>query len=323
MRGIRSSGARIRRVIKDTCPGGPTDLLGHDPAGTYTLALGEDYDRFIAARPAGSPHCHRTRADPGSGRRPSGVWQAPTTTDTDREQLMRHLIEKIRVSVIDDSERVTVRITWADGHHIDGETVRPVGRLDQLSCFPQLTARARELAAAGQNATAIAKILDAEGFRPPKRRDHFGTQGVRQLLRELGCISPQVQSLRRNDAPLGPDEWWPSDLAREIGMPRVTLFGWIKRGRVTAHQQDDRRRSSVSRRSCRSRTAPPPARTAPRTRSPPNLAVPPADDDNPNPRSRVVRGRVTEVGVGVSRFTGAFSPPRRGGCQATGRRRWG
>ncbi|MEU9214793.1 hypothetical protein AB0D27_44880 [Streptomyces sp. NPDC048415] len=105
--------------------------------------------------------------------------------------------------------------------------------------------RHRELAAAGQTAPAIAKILNAEGFRPPKRRDHFGTQGVRQLLRELGCISPQEQSLRRNAPPLGPDEWWPSDLAREIGVPRVTLFGWIKNGWVTAHQQDDRRRSWV------------------------------------------------------------------------------
>ncbi|WP_369369100.1 hypothetical protein AB5L52_44985 [Streptomyces sp. CG4] len=28
-------------------------------------------------------------------------------------------------------------------------------------------------------------------------------------------------------------------------MPRVTLFGWIKYGWVTAHQQDDRRRSWV------------------------------------------------------------------------------
>lgn len=28
-------------------------------------------------------------------------------------------------------------------------------------------------------------------------------------------------------------------------MPRVTLFGWIKRGWGTAHQQDDRRRSWV------------------------------------------------------------------------------
>ncbi|WP_327695747.1 recombinase family protein [Streptomyces sp. NBC_00459] len=211
---------------------------------TERQQLGEEYDRFAAARPRFLTAAEREQIRALAGDLPA-VWRAPTTTDTDRKQLMRHLIENVRVSVVDDSERVTVQITWAGGHRTDGATVRPVGRLDQLSYFPQLAARARELAAAGQAAPVIATILNAEGFRPPKRREHFGAQGVRELLRELGCISRQEQTLRRNARPLGPDDWWPSDLAREIGMPRVTLFGWIKKGWVTAHQQDDRRRSWV------------------------------------------------------------------------------
>jgi predicted transposase YbfD/YdcC len=36
---VPPSGATIRRVIKDTCPGGLADLLGHDLAGTDTLAI--------------------------------------------------------------------------------------------------------------------------------------------------------------------------------------------------------------------------------------------------------------------------------------------
>ncbi|MFD5065668.1 hypothetical protein [Streptomyces sp. NPDC058394] len=36
---IAPSGATVRRVIKDACPGGLADLLGHDPAGTDTLAI--------------------------------------------------------------------------------------------------------------------------------------------------------------------------------------------------------------------------------------------------------------------------------------------
>lgn len=195
--------------------------------------VSEEYDRFTAARPRVLTAAEREQIRALAGDLPA-VWQAPTTTDADRKQLMRHLIEKIRVTVVADSERVTVQVTWVGGHRTDGEVVRPVGRLDQLSYFPQLSARARELAAAGHTASAIAKTLNAEGFRPPKRREHCGTQGVRELLRELGCTSRQEQSLRRNAQPLGPDEWWPTDLAREIGMPRVTLFGWIKHGWVTA-----------------------------------------------------------------------------------------
>ncbi|MFG2943569.1 recombinase family protein [Streptomyces sp. NPDC048282] len=217
---------------------------GWESALAERQQLGEDYDRFTAARPRLLTADEREQIRALASDLPA-VWQAATTTDADRKQLMRHLIEKIHVTVVGESERVTVRITWAGGHRTGGEVVRPVGRLDQLSYFPQLAARARDLAAAGHPAPAIAKFLNAEGFRPPKRRDQFGTQGVRQLLRELGCISRQEQNLRCNARPLGPDEWWPSDLAREIGMPRVTLFGWIKHRWVTAHQLDDRRRSWV------------------------------------------------------------------------------
>ncbi|GGV55186.1 hypothetical protein GCM10010245_87380 [Streptomyces spectabilis] len=51
--------------------------------------------------------------------------------------------------MIGDSERVAIQVTWAGGHRTGSELVRPVGRLDQLSYYPQLAARARELAAAG------------------------------------------------------------------------------------------------------------------------------------------------------------------------------
>ncbi len=204
--------------------------------------LADEYDRFAAAQPRilTAAECEQIRvlADDLPA-----VWQAPTTTDADRKQLIRHLIERVRLTVIGDSERVAIQITWAGGHRTDGELVRPVARLEQLSYFPQLASRARDLAAAGHRAPTIAKILNQEGFRPPKRRDHFGAEGVRKLLQELGCVSRQEQALRRAAPLLGPDEWWPTDLARTLGMPRVTLFGWIKRGIVTARQLGDRRRS--------------------------------------------------------------------------------
>ncbi|WP_434599954.1 hypothetical protein [Streptomyces sp. A5-4] len=94
------------------------------------------------------------------------------------------MIETVRVTVIGDSERVTVQVVWAGGHRTDGEIIRPVGRLDQLSYYPQLAARARELAAAGRSAREIAQILNEEGFRPPKRptisepREYAGCCGI-------------------------------------------------------------------------------------------------------------------------------------------------
>jgi DNA invertase Pin-like site-specific DNA recombinase len=205
--------------------------------------LSEEYDRFLAARPR-LLTLHEREQITALTRDLPKVWQT-ATTEADRQQLLRHPVERVDVAVIGDSERVTVQITWAGGHRTRGEVIRPVGRLDQLSYFPQLAARARELAQNGHTAAAIAKILNTEGYRPPKRREYFGTEGVRQLLQELGCFSRQGRAQRQRAAPLGPDEWWLTDLARELGMPRVTLHGWIKRGWVTAHQRDDTRRSWI------------------------------------------------------------------------------
>ena len=53
---VPPSGATIRRIIKDTCPGGLADLLGHDPAGTDTLAL--DGKSACGSRIGATPAAH-------------------------------------------------------------------------------------------------------------------------------------------------------------------------------------------------------------------------------------------------------------------------
>lgn len=41
---------------------------------------------------------------------------------------------------------------------------------------------------------------------------------------------------------LGEDEWWLQELAQKIGMPSVTLYHWVRRGWVRAHQREEDRR---------------------------------------------------------------------------------
>lgn len=62
---VPPSGATIRRVIKDTCPGGLADLLGHDPAGTDTLAL--DGKSARGSRHGTTPAAHLLAAMTGTG----------------------------------------------------------------------------------------------------------------------------------------------------------------------------------------------------------------------------------------------------------------
>ncbi|MBA2767706.1 MAG: recombinase family protein [Sporichthyaceae bacterium] len=163
------------------------------------------------------------------------LWDAPTTTDADRKAIIRQIVAQVTVAVQGESERVQVTITWAGGVQTAGELVRPVARVDQLSYYPRLVERVRALAAEGLSMAAIAARLNAEGFRPPKRRERFGPQGVHDLLQRLENRTPR----RRSEQPvdLGVHEWWLADLARATGMPPVTLFSWIRRGWVTGRQQ--------------------------------------------------------------------------------------
>jgi hypothetical protein len=188
--------------------------------------LGEDHDRHLAARPRALTAVERDQIRALAADLPA-VWHAETTTDADRKQLLRHLIENVTVTVIGDSEQVDVEVTWAGGHRTTGRVVRPVATLAQLSYLPRLRQRAEELLAAGSTSARIADALNAEGLRPPKRTAVFTKNAVHDLLSALGLNRPRNPSLR---PVLGEDEWWLRDLAGHLGMPKITLDAWVRRG---------------------------------------------------------------------------------------------
>ena len=129
--------------------------------------LSEDYDRFTATRPRVLTAAEREQIRLLAADIPA-VWDAPTTTTADRTNLIRHLVEQVRIAVAGISEKVGVDIAWVGGHRTQGQVVRPVATLAQLSYYPQLRERARELTGAGMTTAQIAGQLNAEGFRPPK-----------------------------------------------------------------------------------------------------------------------------------------------------------
>jgi DNA invertase Pin-like site-specific DNA recombinase len=203
--------------------------------------LREDYDRFTLTRPRTLTLTERQAITALAGDI-EGLWAAATTTDADRKQLIRALVDQVAITVLGTSERVAVEITWAGGHTTHAEAVRPVARLDQLSSYPQLVERVRQLADDGHRAQAIAKRLHAEGFHPAKGRQRIGVSAITQLLHQLGC--PRAFTRDRIAPPPGeqpcPGEWWLDDLAAELAMPPITLHGWIRRGWVHARQESRR-----------------------------------------------------------------------------------
>jgi hypothetical protein len=196
--------------------------------------LEEEYDRFVRRQPRVLTVAEREAIRQLADDLPA-LWHAPTTTIAERKELLRPLIDRIVVEVAGESERVQVTIVWAGGMQTHGVVLRPVARLAQLSTYAALCDRVRTLAGEGLRPAAIAERLNAEGFRPPKRRERFGWQGIADLLRQLGLDTPQSRSRSRTG--LGPDEWWLPALARAIPMPDITLYTWVQRGWVQAHQQ--------------------------------------------------------------------------------------
>src|SRR2546421_4668682 len=190
--------------------------------------LGEEYDRFTAARPRALTAAEREQIRALAADLPA-VWKAPTTSDADRKQLIRHLAGQVRITVLGASEKVDVEVTWAGGHRTAGQITRPVACLTQLSYYPHLAARARELADGGYTTAQIAERLNTEGFRPPKRSPAFTPSSVRDLLRALGIRRSRIPA-RRNRPALAEHEWWLRDLAAHLGMPEITLDAWVRRG---------------------------------------------------------------------------------------------
>jgi hypothetical protein len=164
------------------------------------------------------------------------LWHASTTTMGERKDMVRQVVERVVVAVQGESERVRVTIDWIGGSRTEAETVRPVARLEQLSYYPQLCERVRQLAAEGLPAGAIAERLNAEGYRPPKRHEHFGPQGVLDLLQSLGLCTKR--SRRQQPPAMAEHEWGLRDLAQAIGMPHVTLYNWLHRGWVQARREE-------------------------------------------------------------------------------------
>jgi DNA invertase Pin-like site-specific DNA recombinase len=200
--------------------------------------LRREYDRFTTTRPRILTAAERAAIIAAATDLP-GLWNAPTTTQTDRKDLLRLLIQDITVAVVGISERVDVTICWAGGHTTTGQATRPVARLDQLSYYPDLIARVTELAAAGHSSRVIAEQLNTDGFRPPKRTDRFGPGQVRHLANQQGI---RLQAHRRPPVTLtslGPHQWSVTGLAAHLNIPTPTIYNWIHRGWITARRAPD------------------------------------------------------------------------------------
>lgn len=186
----------------------------------------EEYDRFRRDQPAELTPDDRGMIMSLASDIPA-LWGAGTMTASDRRVVVRHVVERVEVAVQGETEWAEVVVHWSGGFVSRHEVRRPVRRIEQLRDHAALMDRVLELHQAGRTSGEIADRLNAEGFRPAKRRETFNGSMVRQML------SRRLRSSRRprdltEASPLKDDEWWLTDLALELGMPTPTVHYFLK-----------------------------------------------------------------------------------------------
>ena len=197
--------------------------------------LQEEYERFCCEQPKQLSNSEKQLIRKLAKNLPI-LWSAPTTTQAQRKEIIRQVIDKITVTVEGESEQVKVVIEWSGGYTCQAQIIRPVAKWTQLSYYPQLCERLEQLTEANLTTDQMIDCLHQEGFRPPKRRQTFNREMVRTLIRHLGLGSCPLPKTRD---PLCEHEWWLPELASTLEMPTPTLYNWVKRGWVKARQQPD------------------------------------------------------------------------------------
>jgi hypothetical protein len=224
--------------------------------------LQEEYDRFRSQTPVGLSPEERTRIAALTSDIPA-LWNGPGTTNVDRKQIVRCLVERVTVHLHPESEFAGVTIQWAGGFESQHEIIRPVRRYEQLRDLEPLLDRAQELRASGQTVAQIAEQLNTEGFHTPTGRGRIKGPMVNQLLQRRGVITEE----RANDGLLGKHEWWLTDLADELQTTRSKLQEWALRAL---------RRASA--RTAPARYSPP----APSSSPPPHLVIRAQESTDPS-----------------------------------------
>ena len=197
--------------------------------------LKRDYGQFLRDEPNPLTAEERSRIRQLAADLPA-LWHNAATTAADRQAIVRLLLERVVVTVLEDTEKVNVDYHWAGGHRTRTRMVRPVARLEQLSYYPELVVRIAALHQQGHSADAIARTLNEEGWRPAKRRKTFNRSMVHALLSRQGLSTGTQKQQYAAEVKRSADEWTLKELARELKMPEVTLYTWIRKGTLTARQ---------------------------------------------------------------------------------------
>lgn len=158
------------------------------------------------------------------------LWNAPTTTQAQRKNLLRMLICEVTLTPIEAPKRSTcVQVCWETGAVTELLLKRPT-KQDRHRTAPEAERRTRELIEMGVSSDGVAATLNDEGLRTGKGL-LWDREAVWRVKRRLGVKSPpppKPQPRPRNDGYLSTRE-----VAAHFGVTVPMIHYWIWKGWVT------------------------------------------------------------------------------------------
>jgi hypothetical protein len=204
--------------------------------------LKQEYALFLSQEPAALSQTEREAIRKLAEDIPS-LWSAPTTTNEERQQIARLLIERVMVKVEGNTEKVSVEIHWVGGHKTYADCRRPVAKLRQLSYYEELITRVETLQKENRKYSEVAEILNREGWKPPKVRESFNAGMVSDLLGRRGVRHKQQKHLLEKYRLK--NEWTLGELSQKTQIPEPTLYQWMRKNRLQVRRVKEMPRGGV------------------------------------------------------------------------------
>jgi DNA invertase Pin-like site-specific DNA recombinase/predicted DNA-binding transcriptional regulator AlpA len=157
------------------------------------------------------------------------VWDAPTTTDRDRKELLRSLLEEVKIDVLPEESKAHLVLRWKTSAVSELDVIWRVPRVATVRTDEETIDLMRRLALHHPD-TVIAGVLNSQG-RKTARGENFTAIRVTSLRKswKIPCYEPPTTLPHGELLTL-------QAAADQLGVAASTLFRWLNDGFIGGEQ---------------------------------------------------------------------------------------
>jgi DNA invertase Pin-like site-specific DNA recombinase len=160
------------------------------------------------------------------------LWQAESTTNAERKQMLRLVIREVIVDSKRADGHVWVQINWQTGAQEQFWYQRRVQSYAVFAGTQALEQRVRELNAAGLMDAQIATTLTAEGYQTPGLIHPITSKIICHLRAKWKIPTVKLNQNQHNPAQWEDGSYSVEGAAAKLGVDQSTIFNWLKTGKL-------------------------------------------------------------------------------------------